>query len=92
MSQVVVAPDVAVWQVGVVGVGDRTVGDAGVEEVIITVAVTLLMLVGRPTAQNHLHGKWRQQDTQDNFGQHCSMLNLKSCQLLLLRSLNKHVR
>lgn len=57
MSQVVVAPDVAVRQVGVVGVGDRTVGDAGVEEVIVTVAVTLLMLVGRPTTQNHLHGK-----------------------------------
>ena len=57
MSQVVVAPDVAVRQVGVVGVGDRTVGDAGVEEVIVTEAITLLMLVGRPTTQNHLHGK-----------------------------------
>ena len=57
MSQVVVAPDVAVRQAGVVGVGDRTVGDTGVEEVIVTEAITLLMLVGRPTTQNHLHGK-----------------------------------
>lgn len=57
MGQVVVAPDLTVVEVGMVCVGLRTVGCTGDEQIVITITVALLVLIGRSTTQDHLHGQ-----------------------------------